>query len=137
MFAIGTDILEVCRIEKSLKIPRFLSFAFGEEEIKILKTKKFCPRSVAANFCAKEAFFKAMGTGIRGFGLKNVQTLRDELGKPYFKFSGKVLEEVQRNKYKFSVSLSHSENYAIATVLLYHEESFEGDCYDGIPVYNM
>ena len=78
-----------------------------------------------------------MGTGIRGFGLKNVQTLRDELGKPYFKFSGKVLEEVQRNKYKFSVSLSHSENYAIATVLLYHEESFEGDYYDGIPVYNM
>ncbi len=121
MFAIGTDILEVRRIEKSLKIPRFLNFAFGEEEIEMLKMKKFCPMSVAANFCAKEAFFKALGTGIRKFGLKNVQTLRDELGKPYFKFSGKILDEVQKNKYKFSVSLSHSENYAIATVLLYHE----------------
>lgn len=119
MFAIGTDILEVHRIEKSLKIPRFLSFAFGEEEVEMLKTKKFCPRSVAANFCAKEAFFKAIGTGVRGFGLKNVQILRDELGKPYLKFSGKVLQEVQKNEYKFSVSLSHSENCAIATVLLY------------------
>lgn len=119
MFAIGTDIIEIERIEKSLRNPNFLSYTFGKEEIELLQTKKFNPESVAANFCAKEAFFKAIGTGIRDFGLKNVQILRDSLGKPYFIFSGKVLDEVEKNGYKFSVSLSHTKKYAVATVLCY------------------
>ena len=104
-----------------MKNKKFFDYVFGEEEYKMLETKNFSERSVAANFCAKEAFFKSIGTGIRGYVLKNVQILRDELGKPYFKFSGKVLEEVQKNGYKFSVSLSHSKEYALATVLCYTE----------------
>ncbi len=121
MFAIGTDIVEIARIKNSMKNRKFFDYVFGEEEYKMLGTKNFSERSVAANFCGKEAFFKSMGTGIRGYGLKNVQVLRDELGKPYFKFSGKVSEEVERKGYKFSVSLSHSEDYAVATVLCYTE----------------
>lgn len=121
MFSIGTDIIEIKRIEKSMKNKKFFEYVFGQEEYEMLKSKKFSSESVAANFCAKEAFFKSIGTGIRGYGLKNVQVLRDELGKPYFKFSGKVLEEVEKKECKFSVSLSHSKEYALATVLCYTE----------------
>ena len=121
MFSVGTDIIEIERIKNSMKNKKFFEYVFGKEEYQMLEQKNFPERSVAVNFCAKEAFFKSVGTGIRGYGLKNVQVLRDELGKPYFKFSGKVLEEVERKKYKFSVSLSHSREYALATVLCYTE----------------
>ena len=121
MFSVGTDIIEIERIKNSMKNKNFFKYVFGDEEYEMLKSKFFSPKSVAVNFCAKEAFFKSIGTGIRGYGLKNVQILRDGLGKPYFKFSGKVSEEVQSNGYKFSVSLSHSQEYAIATVLCYTE----------------
>ncbi len=121
MFSIGTDIIEIQRIENSMKNRKFFEYVFGEKECEMLKIKNFSSRSVAANFCAKEAFFKSLGTGIRGYGLKNVQILRDELGKPYFEFSGKVLEEIKLNKYKFCVSLSHNKEYALATVLCYTE----------------
>ncbi len=121
MFSVGTDIIEIGRIRRSIKNEKFFRYVFGEEEYAMLEDKNFSERSIAANFCAKEAFFKAIGTGIRGYGLKNVQILRDELGKPYFKFSGKVLDEVEKKGYKFSVSLSHSREYALATVLCYTE----------------
>lgn len=121
MFSIGTDIIEIERIKNSMTNKKFFEYVFGKEEYEMLETKNFSERSVAANFCAKEAFFKSLGTGIRGYGLKNVQILRDELGKPYFKFRGKVFDEVERNGYKFSVSLSHSKEYALATVLCYTE----------------
>lgn len=121
MMLVGTDIIEIERIENSMKNKRFFEYAFGEEEYEMLKAKKFSPESVAANFCAKEAFFKSLGTGIRGYGLRNVQVLRDEMGKPYFKLSGRALEKAKENGYKFSVSLSHSKNYAVATVLCYTE----------------
>ncbi len=119
MIAIGTDIIEVDRIKSSMENPRFLTRFFGEEEYEFLKSKKFNPESVAANFCAKEAFFKSIGTGIQNWGLKNVQLLRNELGRPYFKFSGKILDLVVQNDYSFSVSVSHTKNYATATVICY------------------
>ena len=121
MFAIGTDIIEIERIKNSMKNKKFFEYVFGDDELVMFWGKNPPERSVAANFCAKEAFFKSIGTGIRGYGLRNVQILRDELGKPYFKFSGKVLEEVEKKGYKFSVSLSHSKEYALATVLCYTE----------------
>lgn len=121
MFSVGTDIVEIERIKNSMKNKKFFEYVFGEEEYAMLGSKNFSERSVAVNFCAKEAFFKSLGTGIRGYGLKNVQVLRDEMGKPYFKLSGRVLEETEEKGYKFSVSLSHSENYALATVLCYTE----------------
>lgn len=121
MISVGTDIIEIERIKNSMNNKRFFEYAFGEDEYAMLKDKGLSEQSVAANFCGKEAFFKSIGTGIKSYGLKNVQILRDELGKPYFKFSGKVLEEVEKNGYKFSVSLSHCKEYALATVICYTE----------------
>ena len=79
MYSVGIDMVEIARIKKSMKNPRFLNFILGEEEYDQLKNKNFISQSVAANFCAKEAFAKAVGTGFKGLDIKEVQILRNEL----------------------------------------------------------
>lgn len=80
----GIDLIEINRIKESVdKSERFLQKYFGEEEIALFeKTGSY--QSIAGNFAAKEAFSKAMGTGVRGFSLNEVQTLRDEPGRPLY-----------------------------------------------------
>ena len=55
---------------------------------------------------------------MRGFGLNEVEVLRDDMGAPYFAFSGKALEIVLSGGYTAQVSLSHEGDTAIAMVLL-------------------
>ena len=73
---------------------------------------------MAGNFAAKEAVSKALGTGVRGFGLKDIEILRDELGKPIVEVSDKVKELIKVNNYLFNVSISHNRTCAIAFVVL-------------------
>ena len=83
ILGIGIDIIEIDRIEKVLKrTPRFLERNFTEKEIEYFKENNFRSESIAGNFAAKEAISKAIGTGIRGFNLKDIEVLRDHLGKP-------------------------------------------------------
>ncbi|MBR5156215.1 MAG: holo-ACP synthase [Clostridia bacterium] len=118
IYGIGIDITEIERIEKALKTERFLERFFSEEEIKYFKSKKQMAQSVAANFAAKEAFSKAIGTGVRGFSLAEVEILRDDLGKPHISLSGdakRITDELGISG--LLVSISHSEKYAVAQVL--------------------
>lgn len=116
-------MVEISRIEQIVsKDPRFLTRFFGTEERKIFTKKeqsKTYFQSIAANFAAKEAFSKALGTGVRDFSLKEVQILRDELGAPYLLLSGKALAIAQERNVNFSVSQSHTEQHAIAIVIMY------------------
>jgi holo-[acyl-carrier protein] synthase len=113
----GVDLVEIDRIRRSLKNPRFLQRFFGEQERAWLASKGCPAQSVAANFCAKEAFAKAIGTGVRGFALKEVELLRTPLGAPYFHFSGRAKELVQAKGLTFAVSLSHTRELALAFVV--------------------
>lgn len=113
----GVDLVEVDRIRRSLENPRFLQRFFGERERIWLEAKGCPPHSVAANFCAKEAFSKAMGTGVRGFALGEVELLRDKLGAPYFHLSGRARELAQTRGLTFSVSISHTKELAMAFVV--------------------
>lgn len=112
---IGIDMLEIDRIKKSAINPRFLSRVFGEQELDLYRGRGCPPSFLAANFCAKEAFSKALGTGIRGFELKEVQLLRGELGEPYLELSGKAKELAEN--LSFEVSVSHTRENAIAIVI--------------------
>lgn len=118
IYGIGIDIVEIERIEKAIENPRFLKRYFSEEEIKYFNSQKHAAQSVAANFAAKEAFSKAIGTGIRGFSLVEVEILRDDLGKPYIALSGDA-ENITNDMgiLGLFVSISHSEQYAVAQVL--------------------
>lgn len=120
MLSIGVDMVSVARIRHSLEQKGFLERVYGPAEQDLLLSRGYpeshrATETAAANFCAKEAFSKAMGTGIRGFSLTEVQLLRDAAGAPYFALSGRAAELAEG--YRFSVSVSHTEEDAIATVL--------------------
>lgn len=120
MISNGIDIIEIERIEKSLENESFKRRVFGEEELKELVLKK--SESYAGAFCAKEAFSKALRTGIRDFSLCEVQILHDELGAPYFLLSGNAEKIVTDRRLKLALSISHTEKYATAVVTAYTEE---------------
>lgn len=117
----GIDMIEVARIAKSIQSEGFLRRVYAPSEHELLIARKMSAQTAAANFAAKEAFSKALGTGVRGFSLSEVAVLRDELGKPYFELSGNALELVEKNQYTLSVSLTHTKDYASAVVVCYRE----------------
>ena len=111
---IGTDIIEISRIEKSIKSEAFLKRVFSERERELIEKKG--AKSAAANFAAKEAFSKALGTGVRGFSLCEVEVLREDNGKPYIVVSGRAKDMAAGRK--IEVSLSHTEELALAFVVI-------------------
>ncbi len=119
----GIDLVSVDRIKQTIeKNERFMARFFGVDEQLFFESKKNEQNrveSVAANFAAKEAFSKAIGTGIRNFELNEVQILRDELGAPYFALSGKAKSICDERGLQLSVSLSHTDQYATAVVIAY------------------
>ncbi len=114
---VGIDCVDISRIEKSIEIPGFLDRIFSDGEMAMFAQKKMNPQTIAANFAAKEAFSKSLGTGIRGFKLKEVSVLRDELGAPYIELTGKAAE-IAGNA-QFTVSITHTEAIATAIVIAY------------------
>ena len=115
IIGIGTDITEVYRIEKACGTQAFLMRYFTDKEREILKMKY---QSIASNFAVKESVAKACGTGFRGFEPKDIEVLRDELGKPFVNLYGKAKEiadtlEINR----IHVSISNVKEYAIAYVV--------------------
>lgn len=121
IFGIGVDIIEVKRVKKQLDENNgFKEKIFSEKEIKYCDAKKNKEENYAARFAAKEAFFKALGTGWRfGLEFKEIEILGDELGKPEIKLYGKTREFVKENNLKnFHVSVSHLKEIATAFVII-------------------
>lgn len=115
----GIDLVKIERIRKSMKNPRFAARVFSASERELFAGKKDPIPSFAANFAAKEAFSKALGTGVREFSLNEVSVLRNELGAPYFVFSGNAARIVEERGLAFSVSLTHTEDLAGAFVIAF------------------
>lgn len=115
MLLVGIDLVECKRIEKSLKNEHFCRRVYGLDEQKWLKERKFCAESAAACFCAKEAFGKAMGIGICGFALSDVQLMHRASGCPYLKLSGRAADIAKG--IQFSVSVTHTREYASVVVI--------------------
>ena len=121
IFGIGTDIAQVNRFEKWVKNPQMFMRFFNSAEIMEKGSVGAKCQHYAARFAAKEAFSKALGTGIAGFELKEVFIENDELGKPELKVEGKALELLKEragNDFCLHVSLSHEKEYALAFVVI-------------------
>lgn len=114
---VGTDLVQIERIQKAMKHPSFLQRVFGQRELEELEGRGCPPQSVAGAFAAKEAFSKALGTGIKGFSLKEVEVLHLPGGKPYFYLSGAALE--QAGGRVFDLSISHDGGFATAVTIAY------------------
>ena len=113
IIGIGTDIVEIERIKKACAKQAFLREYFSPNENEFFSAKKDCVQSVAANFAAKEAFVKALGTGFAdSVALKDIEVLRNPAGKPYILFGREGWDK------KIHVSLSHCGAYATAFVVI-------------------
>ncbi len=128
IFGIGTDITENSRIEKVLEKHSilFLKKYFNEveyESYRNLDKNKFAQK-IAKLFAGKEAFFKALGTGLRfNMSFKDITILKNELGKPYIKVSGETLNYIEKNvalmeKLNIHISLSDDITSSIAFVVI-------------------
>lgn len=120
IIGLGTDIAEVPRILKSIENIAFKEKVFSATEISYCETKTNKAENFAARFAAKEAFFKALGTGWRGgMAFNEVEVLNDELGKPSINLLGQTAVYVKEHNIKvIHVSLSHIKDVAMATVVL-------------------
>ena len=123
IFGIGTDIVEIKRIKKSLKKKGLLQRLFNQKEITNCKKKINKFNCFAKRFAAKEAFSKALGTGIaKGINFNEIIILNEKNGKPFIKLLDKtkkiVEKKIIKKKYKISLSLSDENNYAVAFVTI-------------------
>ena len=127
IFGIGTDIVNIKRIDNILKKKgkACKNKFFSKKEIIYCEKKKNPGSFYAKRFAAKEAVTKAMGTGIgKGISLKNIEVINDKNGKPDILLKGKVdmilKRKIKKEKYNIYLSLSDDKPWAQATVIISH-----------------
>ena len=122
IYGVGTDIVSVDRIKKVVKNKSFLKRLFSEKEIYRCSKLINANNCFAKRFAAKEAFSKALGTGIsNGISFKDISVINNKKGKPYIELFGKtksVVKSILKIKYKIFLSLSDEKNYALAMVVI-------------------
>tara|TARA_B100000780_G_C20683064_1_gene271804 strand:- start:117 stop:494 length:378 start_codon:yes stop_codon:yes gene_type:complete len=118
---IGTDIVSIDRIKKMSKNKNFLNRLFSKEEISKCSKLVNIHNCYAKRFAAKEAFSKALGTGIsNGIKFNEIIVLNEKSGKPFIKLTGNTKKKVNKKfkKANFSLSLSDEKKYAVAFVTI-------------------
>ncbi len=111
---IGLDVVDFVKIENRFQEERFLKRFLHIDELKIYEKFNAYKRKldfVAGRIAAKEAYLKAIGTGIGALSFNDICILNNELGKPYFTYP--KIDEIN-----IMLSISHGENFAIAQVVL-------------------
>ena len=127
LIGIGTDIVDVERIKNAAEKygSRFVDRIFTKTEQEYcnsFKEGKF--QHYAARFAAKEAFSKAIGTGIaRGFKFNEIGVVNDSSGEPYLVLTGATADKWGHAK--THISLSHTSSLAIAVITLEEIDSVE------------
>ena len=122
IYGIGTDIVSVDRIKKLQKNKNFLERIFSKEEV--LRCSKLINYNncYAKRFAAKEAFAKALGTGIsNGVNFNEIIVMNEKNGKPFINIIGKTLKIINKKfkkKIKIALSLSDEKKYAVAFVTI-------------------
>ena len=122
IFGVGTDVVEIGRIEKALSRwgDRFANRILVDPELRRFATHRLRANYLAKRFAAKEAFTKALGTGIQapanwhGVWVRNLPS-----GKPVLEFSDSLQILMKKKGVTHShVSLSDEKGVAFATVIL-------------------
>lgn len=128
IFGIGVDICEVTRFQEWIKKPDLLCRFFNKADI--LPEDNSCSNETlyeqrlmehyASRFAAKEAFGKALGTGIHCFKLTEIYVKKDETGRPVLAVEGKTAEKLKElcGECTIHLSLSHEKNNAIAFAVI-------------------
>ncbi|MEO0282003.1 MAG: holo-ACP synthase [candidate division WOR-3 bacterium] len=119
----GIDIIEIKRIkEKFEKNQKFKEKIFTENELKQVKGLEIEYIVLAGKWASKEAFSKALGTGIRKeLDWKDIEILNDISGKPEIRISQDLVKKYKIDQ--ISLSISHIKDYAIASVLILFDQT--------------
>lgn len=120
IFGIGCDIERVERFKVTEAKKALAEKVFTESELKYSLDYRFPEQRLCARFCAKEAFFKALGTGVRGnMSFLDVEIAKDSLGKPEIILSGGTKEYFEKlGLKKIALSISHNDCEALAFVII-------------------
>ncbi|HWI63946.1 MAG TPA: holo-ACP synthase [Symbiobacteriaceae bacterium] len=117
----GVDIVEVDRIAEALSRhgDRFAARVFTPGEIaECWPSEQQRCRRLAARFAAKEAALKALGIGLRGVSWQEIEVVKDGLGKPSLRLTGRLAEiAAAQGVTAMHLSLSHCKEYALAQVV--------------------
>ncbi|MDT8894055.1 holo-ACP synthase [Halomonas sp. I1] len=122
IIGIGTDIARVARFERATERhgERFVTRLLGEDEYADFHARGGAATYLAKRFAAKEAFVKALGTGLRhGMRWTEIQVVNDGLGRPALRLSGRAEELATASGVTgLHVSLSDETEFAMAFVVL-------------------
>lgn len=130
VIGLGCDILEVERIDSLLRkdrdafIKRVLTLAeMNEYEYRASKSEIRGHLYIATRYCAKEAFSKAMGTGIGAvFSFQDLSVLNDDLGAPILVYSSHLENWLNSRSAYAKISISDEQKYVMSTVILYTKQ---------------
>jgi len=116
----GIDLVDIHRIKGWLEKDELLQRFFSENEIRYVRSRgSSAAASLAARFAAKEAFGKALGTGLKGITLKDIEVFLDERGRPELILRGSAQAALRENGGgRVFLSLSHDSALSIAQVII-------------------
>lgn len=119
----GIDIIDIARMRSLItKNKKFKERIFTKKEIKTCEKIKNKYACYAKKFAAKEAFAKALGTGVsNGLSLNEIEINNNHKGKPFLelkKKSYRIVKMTIKKKFKVYLSLSDEKNYAVASVII-------------------
>jgi holo-[acyl-carrier protein] synthase len=122
IFGIGVDIAAISRFERFVREENAPLFErlFTPAEREYCAVRRRSAQHYALRFAAKEAFLKALGTGLRdGLSWQDIEVVNDALGKPELRLAGRSRELFgARNLTSIHLSLSHDGDSAVAMVVL-------------------
>lgn len=122
IYGIGTDIVSLARIRENLNKnkERFLNRILSEKEKEHLPKEIQLTAYLGKRFAGKEAFAKALGTGIAdGIAFNQISILNDERGRPFIECTGRALELItEKSIQDMQISLSDEREFALAFVVL-------------------
>ncbi|SES83003.1 holo-ACP synthase [Anaerobranca gottschalkii] len=117
IIGVGVDIVDIPRITKVLegRGEKFLQRIFTKKELELMSLK---PATVAGRFAAKEAVAKALGVGIGLISWQEIEIIKDNLGKPKVRLTGRALKRAKvLGIARVHLSISHSKTQAVAYVI--------------------
>ena len=115
---IGVDLVDIYRIQKAIeRTPRFLERVFTPAEREYCQRKTNPYPSLAVRFAAKEAVRKLGEQYSKGIRFHDIEIRNNDKGRPYILLHGLAWQRSQEANITLDVSLSHSHNQAIATVI--------------------
>lgn len=123
VIGLGTDLIEIERIAKAAEKGGFLEKYFDETELLYWEKRGRRAETLAGMFAAKEAAAKALETGFRGFGPKDIVIGHKESGAPFLMLKkGALVVYEEKKGGQFLLSISHHRSDAMAVALLEERE---------------